>query len=104
MPGSGEAFTPEEIAHCRAAMAKPAPLQALRLIASGRVIVEVSEDGRQVLLDECDGERIRDTDRPGHKMVLAGAWPLYRAGVIDRFGIVTPEGRASLSQNEERDR
>ncbi|GAA5544245.1 MULTISPECIES: hypothetical protein [Hyphomicrobiales] len=42
-------FTEEEMDKCRAAMAKPAPLDALRLIASGRVLIELTKDNRHQL-------------------------------------------------------
>ncbi len=90
--------TPEHINRCMEAMSKPAPRSALRLIASGRVIVEVAGDG-YVYIDRFDGKKIRDTDHPGEdrKMGLAGAWPLFHAGMIDRFGVVTEAGRALLA-------
>lgn len=91
------AFTTEEIAQCEEAMQKPAPLRALALIASGRVVIEISPDGRNVLLDEYDGQRFRDPEHPERKMGLAGAWPLLGAGMIDRFGVVTAAGRATLA-------
>lgn len=91
------AFTADEIAQCEAAMRKPAPLRALALIASGRVVIEISPDGRNVLLDEYDGQRFRDPEHPDRKMGLAGAWPLFGAGMIDRFGVVTPAGLATLA-------
>lgn len=93
------AFTPEEVEHCKASMSKPAPQQALALIASGRLVVELSDDRRNVILDSIDGRKVRDEDYPGEdrKCGLSGAWPLYRAGMIDTFGVVTPEGRAFLA-------
>lgn len=91
-----EAFSSEEIRKCVDAMAKPAPLDALRLIASGRVLVEVTHDGRDVLIDSLDGRPVRDPEFPDRKMGLSGAWPLYRAGMIDRFGLVTDAGRDAL--------
>ncbi|MCY0148301.1 hypothetical protein OEG84_11415 [Hoeflea sp. G2-23] len=89
-------FTDEEIAHAKAAMKKPAPVGALRLIASGRAVVSLSKDGRDVLMEEIDGRKVRDPDHPDQKMGLAGAWPLFRAGMIDQFGVVTEAGRAVL--------
>lgn len=91
-------FTEEEIAHCKEAMAKPAPLQALRLIASGRAIVEMTEDRRDLYIESIDGETMRDPDHPNRKMLLSGAWPLFRAGMIDQFCMVTAEGRAAISK------
>lgn len=88
-------FTEEEIAHCKAAMEKPAPLNALALIASGRAVVSLSKDRRDVVINELDGKRVRDPDYPDdeHRVCgLAGAWPLYRAGMIDDFGVVTQAG------------
>lgn len=93
-----QSFTPEEIALCKAAMSKPAPLEALRLIASGRLIIELSRDGRDVLIDQVDGRHVRDGS-PDRKMFLGGAWPLYRAGMINAYGVITEEGRRTLDQN-----
>lgn len=91
-------FTEEEMDKCRAAMAKPAPLDALRLIASGRVLIELTKDKRDVYIDSLDGRLVRDPEHPDRKMLLSGAWPLYRAGMIDDFGVITDEGRARLAQ------
>lgn len=96
-----EQFTDEEIAKCKAAMSKPGPISALQLIASGRVLVEISRDRRDVLIDSLDGRPVRDPDHPDRKMGIAGAWPLYRAGMIDEFGLVTEAGRAHLAQPAE---
>lgn len=95
-------LTEEHVQHCKAAMQKPAPIQALRLIASGRAIIEVAPDG-DVLIDCFDGKRVRDPDHPDCKMGLAGAWPLYAAGMIDQFGVITDAGRATLKEQEARD-
>ncbi|WJS87277.1 hypothetical protein [Paracoccus sp. TOH] len=89
-------FTADEIDHCKAAMSKPAPLEALKLIASGRAIVELTPDRRDLYIDSLDGRPVRDPEFPDRKMLLSGAWPLYRAGMIDEFGLVTPAGRAAL--------
>lgn len=94
----GRGLTEADIARCKDAMSKPAPIRALALIASGRVIVEVAQGGRDVLIDTLDGKGIRDNDHPDCKMGLAGAWPLYGAGMIDQFGIVTDLGRAALTE------
>lgn len=94
----GTGLTNEEIERCRDAMTKPAPMRALALIASGRVVIEVVEGGRDVLIDMVDGKTIRDEDHPDLKMGLAGAWPLYGAGMIDQFGTITPAGRAALAE------
>jgi len=91
-------YTAEELARCKAAMSKPAPLEALRLIASGRLIVELSRDRRDVLIDQVDGRMVRD-GAPDRKMFLGGAWPLYRAGMISAFGVVTEEGRRDLARS-----
>ncbi|WP_147048114.1 hypothetical protein [Methylobacterium gnaphalii] len=80
-------------------MSKPAPMQALRLIASGRVIIEVTPEG-DILIDRFDGKRVRDPDHPDCKMGLAGAWPLLAAGMIDEFGVITEAGRLALSERE----
>lgn len=96
-----EGATETEIERCKAAMSKPAPLEALRLIASGRVLIELSHDGRDVFLDSIDGMLVRDPENPGGKLGLAGSWPLYRAGMIDQFGVVTPAGRATLGNNRD---
>lgn len=90
----------EELERCMDAMSKPAPIRALALIASGRVIVEVVDGGRQVLIDMVDGKAVRDEDHPDCKMGLAGAWPLFGAGMIDKFGVVTPAGHTLLAQTE----
>ncbi|GEP11702.1 hypothetical protein MMMDOFMJ_1707 [Methylobacterium gnaphalii] len=92
-------LAPDEIARCKAAMSKPAPMQALRLIASGRVIIEVTPEG-DILIDRFDGKRVRDPDHPDCKMGLAGAWPLLAAGMIDEFGVITEAGRLALSERE----
>ncbi|RWR14235.1 hypothetical protein [Paenirhodobacter populi] len=90
-------FTPDEIDECRAAMMKPAPIGALALIASGRAVVELSDDRRNVYLDELDGRKMRDR---GHKLSISGAWPLYRAGMIDDSCRVTDAGRKLLAAVE----
>ncbi|MDF2994520.1 MAG: hypothetical protein K0R27_157 [Xanthobacteraceae bacterium] len=79
-------------------MSKPAPLAALELIASGRVLIEVTRDG-DVAIDRFDGRVVRDDEHPGEKMRLAGGWPLYKAGMIDDFGLVTDAGRAALAEH-----
>lgn len=81
-------FTPEEVERCRAAMSKPAPLEALALIASGRLVFEIDASG-DIIIDTLDGKILRDN---GRKMGLSGAWPLYRAGMIDQFGLLTDAG------------
>lgn len=94
-----DAFTAEEIERCKAAMSKPAPLNALRLLASGRVYVELTPDRRDLYISYLDKRRVRDPDHPTdprRKCLLAGAWPLYRAGMIDGFGVVTPAGHELL--------
>lgn len=90
-------FTAEEIEKCRSAMAKPAPIEALELIASGRVLIEISPDGRDVLLESLDGRKVRDPDARDRKMGITGAWPLLRAGMIDEFGVITEAGRQKLA-------
>lgn len=87
-------YTPDEINACQAAMSKPAPIEALMLLASGRVVAHISDDGRQVFLDTLDGQKIRDR---GHKMSIAGAWPLYIAGMIDENCALTDAGHATLA-------
>lgn len=92
-------FTPEEIEHCKASMSKPAPMEALALIASGRVVIELSRDRRNVSIIELDGRRLKDPDHPedmSRTLGLSGAWPLYRAGMINEYGVVTEAGRAAL--------
>ncbi|MRI54880.1 hypothetical protein D8770_13055 [Methylobacterium sp. DB1607] len=81
-------------------MTKPAPIRALRLIASGRAIIEVTASG-DVLMDRFDGKRVRDPDHPDCKMGLAGAWPPLHAGMIDRFGVITDAGRALIAQADQ---
>ncbi len=85
-------FSDEFVARCKAAMSKSAPQDALRLVASGRVTIEVTTKG-DINLDTLDGQPIRDQ---GHRMGLAGAWPLVAAGMVDQFGVVTEDGRAFL--------
>ena len=94
-------FTAEEIARAKAAMQKPVPLQALAAIASGRAIVSLWPTGRDVWLEEFDGQRVRDPEHPDRKMGFAGAWALFPAGMIDRFGVVTPAGVATLASAQE---
>lgn len=93
-------FSDEEVAKCVEAMSKPSPLQALATIASGRVLIELSKDRRNVCIIALDGKRVRDPDYPNdpsRKIGLAGAWPLYRAGMIDEYGVITPAGLALLN-------
>ena len=87
-------FSEDHIAKCKAAMTKSGPQEALRLLGSGRVTVEVTPGG-DLLLDTLDGKRIRDH---GRKIGIAGAWPLVVAGMVDRFGVVTQEGRELLAE------
>lgn len=84
----GTDFTPEEIEKCKAAMSKPAPRQALEAIAGG-ILVELTKDRRDMLV----------TYR-GERMFLGGAWPLYRAGMVDEFGCVTDAGHAYLQKGK----
>lgn len=96
-----DSFTPEEIERCKEAMSKPAPMGALRLIASGRAVIELASNRRDVLVSTIDGKPVRDPDYPddpSRRMGLAGAWPLYRAGMIDQFGCVTEAGRELLAR------
>lgn len=88
-------FTDEEISRCQAAMMKPGPLDALRLIASGRVVGYLDKNMEDFYVDTIDGRKVRDPDS-GRAMALAGSWPLFRAGMIDDFGAVTEAGRAHL--------
>lgn len=90
-------FTDDEISLCINAMDKPAPRQALELIASGRIIVSLSKDRREVYVETYNGELVRDPDFPDRKMGMAGAWPLFRAGMIDQFGCITQKGRDLLT-------
>lgn len=85
----------ERVARCHAAMSKPGPIDALRLIASGRVVIEVRADGN-CYLDMMDGRKVRDPDHPESLMPIAGAWPLLTAGMIDQFGVITQAGRDCL--------
>lgn len=87
-------FSDAEIERCKAAMGKPAPREALALIASSRVAVELSSDGRDVYLDQLDGMPVRDR---GHKMSISGAWPLFRAGMIDVDCKVTDAGQQLIN-------
>jgi hypothetical protein len=92
-----DSITQDALARCVAAMSKPAPRDALALIASGRVTVEVRSDG-DCYLDTLNGKRVRDPGHPDMMMPIAGAWPLFRAGMIDQFGVVTDAGRALLAE------
>lgn len=85
-------FTQEEVDRCKAAMEKAAPREALAFINSGRVVVELGADF-DVYLDRIDGMQIRDH---GYKMPIAGAWPLYRAGMIDDACQITEAGHELL--------
>ncbi|WP_322895204.1 MULTISPECIES: hypothetical protein [unclassified Yoonia] len=87
-------FTAERIAHCQAAMSKPAPRQALAFLASGRATVEIDQAG-YILIDTVDGQSLRDN---GRKMGLSGAWPLLAAGMVDQSGCVTDAGRELLQE------
>jgi len=93
-------FSAEELEKCRSAMDKPAPIEALKLIASGSVIVELTHDKRDLYLDSVNGRRVRDPEFPNRKMLLSGGWPLYRAGMIDDFCVVTDAGRKVLAEYE----
>lgn len=96
---SGKLTDEADVERCKAAMSKPGPMNALALIASGRVEVELYGPDRDVHIVTLDGKRVRDPEFPNdasRKMGLAGGWPLYRAGMIDQFGVVTPAGRAAL--------
>lgn len=93
-------FSDEYVRKCEAAMKKKGPLEALALVASGRVIVEVSKDGKDLYLDKLNGRSIRDSDHPNQKMILAGSWPLVASGAVDNFGLVTAKGHAYLSANQ----
>lgn len=77
-----------------AAMSKPAPAEALELLASGCVVAQLSADGKDVLLDTIHGKAVRDR---GRMLAIAGAWPLYRAGMIDETCAITEAGRAFLA-------
>lgn len=82
-------------------MAKPAPRDALRFIASGRAVILVK--GTDIYLDTSNGRRVRHAgdDRiaeTGDMMVLGGAWPLIAAGMVDQFGCVTQKGREFLAE------
>lgn len=91
-------FTDKEIQECESAMSKPAPIRALELIASGEALVSLSKDGRVVYIETYRGKRISDPDFPERKMALSGAWPLYRAGMIDQYGCVTKAGHNLINQ------
>jgi len=95
-------FTAEEIEKCKAAMSKPAPRQALELIGSGRAVIELTPDRRDVRIVELDGRPIIDDEHPHLPpgMFLSGAWPLFRAGMIDEFGCITAAGRDLLATSE----
>lgn len=95
-------YTEEEIARCREAMSKKGPQEALRLIASGRVIIDLTADGRDIYVESFDGRKVRDPDFPDRRMTMAGGWPLFIAGMIDEFGIITAAGRKALAEGEVR--
>lgn len=94
-------FSQEEIRKCKEAMAKPGPLEALSLLASGRMTIELTKDKRDVVIDTLDGAPLRDPEFPERKMGLSGAWPLYRAGMIDDAGGVTELGYRTLQETIE---
>lgn len=92
---------PEFVEKCEAAMAKPAPRDALRFIASCKATILVK--GTDIYLDTSNGRRVRHSgnDRiaeTGDMMGLAGAWPLIAAGMVDQFGCITPKGYAFLAE------
>lgn len=92
-------FTDQEIERAKAAMAKPGPLNALALIASGRAVIEISKSGRDVLIVELDGRRVKDPDYPddpARKCGLAGGWALIPAGMLDEFGCLTKAAHEHL--------
>jgi len=94
-------FTDEEIERAKTAMFKPAPVNALALIASGRAVIEISKSGRDVLIVELDGRRVRDPDYPDdptRKCGLAGAWALIPAGMLDEFGCLTKAAHDHLDE------
>lgn len=91
-------WTAEEVERCKAAMALPAPIKALADIASGAIVVSLTKDGRDCYVEDFNGRPWRDPEFPDRKGLLAGAWPLRRAGMIDDFGCVTEEGRRLLSR------
>lgn len=93
-------FTAEEIEECNQAMSDQESIDALELIASGRLKIELTEDKRDVLIDKIDGKNLRDPYFPSQKMQLNGAWPLYRAGMIDDNGNVTQAGIEFLADTE----
>jgi hypothetical protein len=90
-------FSADEIERCKAAMAKPAPRGALLFIASPAVVAELSSDGRDIYLDMINGSALRDR---GRKMTISGAWPLFRAGMIDADCKVTDIGRQLIDAME----
>lgn len=87
-----------EAERCRAAMVKPGPIEALRLLASGRVTIVVRNN--KIYVDTFDGRIVRDPDHPECMMELAGSWPFVPAGIVDQFGCITPAGRAALAEEK----
>jgi hypothetical protein len=94
-------ITAEYAEKCEAAMSKIGPQNALRLIASGActIIVRCAE----IYIDTSNGRRVRHAgdDRisdAGDLIGIAGAWALVPAGMVDRFGCVTPKGWAFLEE------
>ncbi|MDO9334987.1 MAG: hypothetical protein Q7T61_01170 [Caulobacter sp.] len=85
---------------CDAAIERRAPavVEALALIASGRVLIEVNTVSGNVVLESLDGKPVRDPEFRDRKMGLAGAWPLYHGGLIDQYGLPTQAGIDWLSE------
>lgn len=91
------AFTEAEIASAKAALDKPAPMDALRMVASGRGLFQLTDDRRDILIMEWDGKPIIDPEFPDRRgALLGGGWALYRAGMVDEYCTVTRAGRAAL--------
>ena len=91
-------FTDEEVQRAKAAMTKETPLNALRAIASGLGTFRLTDDGRDVMILRWRGRDMADPEFPERRgAFFAGAWPLYRAGMIDRDCNVTVDGLIALS-------
>ncbi|GBR54331.1 MULTISPECIES: hypothetical protein [Acetobacter] len=97
---SNTEFSKEEVEKCVQAMSRTACIEALELIASGFVIIELTSDRRDVYIDRLHGVEVRDPDNPCRKMLMSGAWPLFRAGMINQFGTVTPAGMKLLKERK----
>ncbi len=63
----------------------------LELIASGRLVFHFDQSW-DIVVDRFDGET-----RLGPEKLRLAAWPVYKAGLLDRFGSITAAGRELLA-------